>query len=108
MSCKLILHAKPVTMSNWPPLNATAEAEGENTLINQYTPPLANIAGPNAGCYINEANPLEPNLSDVYWGSNYPRLLAIKKAVDPNDVFWCYACVGREGWAEVGDRLCTV
>ena len=108
MICKLTWYPKTVTTSNWPALNATAEEQGENKLIYQYTPPLAKLAGPNAGCYINEANPLEPDLPDVFWGSNYPRLLQIKKATDPGDVFWCYACVGQEGWAEVNGQLCRI
>jgi hypothetical protein len=99
---------KIVTSANWAPLNLTAEEQGENLLINQYTPPLANSAGPNAGCYINEANPLEPDLPDVFWGPNYPCLFAIKTAVDPDDAFWCFTCVGREGWIGVGDKLCKV
>jgi hypothetical protein len=100
--------SKIVASANWAPLNETAEEQGKNLLIYQYTPPLANIAGPNAGCYINEANPLEPDLPDVFWGPNYPRLLAIKTAVDPDNVFWCSACVGREGWIEVGNKLCQI
>jgi hypothetical protein len=31
-----------------------------------------------------------------YWGTNYPRLLDIKKHVDPTGVFWCHHCVGSE------------
>ena len=33
---------------------------------------------------------------------------AIKRRVDPHDVFWCAPCVGNERWKEVGDRLCRV
>ena len=40
-----------------------------------------------------------------FWGTNYPRLLDIKRKVDPHDVFWCTACVGNERWAEVGDKF---
>jgi ribonuclease T2 len=31
-----------------------------------------------------------------YWGTNYARLLEIKKQVDPTGVFWCHHCVGSE------------
>lgn len=50
----------------------------------------------------------EPNWQQTYWGSNYPRLLAIKHAFDPTDVFWCAVCVGSEGWKEVEGQLCQV
>src|SRR5947207_696831 len=108
MSCKLIWHSKTVIQIQWPSLNATAKEQTEKALLYQYTPPLAKLAGPNAGCYLNEDHPLEPDLPDLFWGSNYPRLLKIKKDVDPNDVFWCSACVGRERLVEVGDKLCRV
>lgn len=35
-----------------------------------------------------------------FWGDNYERLLAIKRQVDPENFFWCAACVGRESWSE--------
>lgn len=78
---------------------------------------------------IFQANPEEPNWQHEFWGVNYPRLyvfslffrpepcrlltwchhrLSIKRAVDPNDVFWCTPCVGNDRWKQVGDRLCRV
>ncbi|OAP54750.1 hypothetical protein AYL99_11198 [Fonsecaea erecta] len=56
----------------------------------------AQIAGPDAGTYMNEANPFEPNWERVFWGSNYERLLKIKKARDPTNLFACNRCVGSE------------
>jgi hypothetical protein len=57
---------------------------------------------------MTQADPYEPNFQQAFWGDNYPRLLSIKKDIDPEDVFWCLACVGNEGWQEVGNRLCRV
>lgn len=50
----------------------------------------------------------EPNWQNAYWGSNYGRLLEIKRAVDPHDVFWCAVCVGSEGWREEDGQLCRI
>ena len=33
---------------------------------------------------------------DRYWGANYARLLEVKRAWDPDGVFWCRRCVGAE------------
>lgn len=53
--------------------------------------------------------PYDPWLNEAFWGSNYPRLLDIKRQLDPDDVFWCQACVGHESWKESSDgRLCRV
>ncbi len=55
-----------------------------------------------------QADVYEPNWQETFWGDNYPRLLGLKRLVDPYDVLWCYPCVGSERWKEVGDRLCRV
>jgi len=55
-----------------------------------------------------QANAYEPDFQNAFWGSNYPRLLKIKRSYDPHDVFWCLSCAGSEGWQEVGDMLCRV
>jgi hypothetical protein len=57
---------------------------------------------------IIQANPYEPNFQQSFWGDNYPRLLSIKREVDPWDVFWGLASVGNERWQMVGDALCRV
>jgi hypothetical protein len=63
---------------------------------------------PDSGAYINEADPYEPNWQQAFWGSNYERLLEIKRKVDPADVLWCQPCVGSENWELVGDMVCRV
>lgn len=45
--------------------------------------------------YYNENSP-HIGWQDTQWGSNYPRLLKIKKQLDPNGVLSCRACVGSE------------
>ena len=50
----------------------------------------------------NEADYFEPDWSNSFWGSNYPRLLQIKKQVDPAGLFVCHHCVGSEEWTEDG------
>jgi hypothetical protein len=54
---------------------------------------------PESGTYFNEADRLEPGWQDAFWGYHYPRLLKIKKAVDPWNLFWAPNTVGGEGWA---------
>jgi FAD/FMN-containing dehydrogenase len=46
--------------------------------------------------YYNEAWD-EKKWQDSFFGSNYARLLKIKEAVDPKNVFNCRMCVGSEG-----------
>jgi FAD/FMN-containing dehydrogenase len=53
-------------------------------------------ATPGAGTYVNEADYFEPDWQQSFWGASYPRLLAIKRAYDPDGMFSCHHCVGSE------------
>ena len=110
----------------WPFVDSSAEQVQRHLLTDVYMQALRDLA-PDMGSYLNEVSsgtrialrPLqpdliiqgdvnEPNFAEAFWGDNYPRLLSIKRLVDPDDVFWCRACVGREGWEEEGNTLCRV
>jgi FAD/FMN-containing dehydrogenase len=53
---------------------------------------------PSSGSYLNEADRLEPNWQQSFWGDKYTRLLSIKRELDPRDNFWAHHAVGSEGW----------
>jgi Berberine and berberine like len=61
---------------------------------------------PEAGAYINEANPGEPKWKEKFWGVNYPKLEAYKKKIDPTNVLWCSPCVGADLLTYDDERLC--
>lgn len=60
---------------------------------------LLRAATPGSGAYVNEADPDEPNWQQSFWGAEYNRLLAVKRARDPWNVFWAPTTVGSEGWS---------
>ena len=53
-------------------------------------------APPGAGNYANEADYHEPDWQEPFWGSHYPRLLAIKQRYDPTGMFSTHHSVGSE------------
>ncbi|KAF7525631.1 hypothetical protein G7054_g11009 [Neopestalotiopsis clavispora] len=55
-------------------------------------------ATPGTGAYFNEADVLEPHWQQAFFGSNYGRLLEIKKARDPWNLFYARDTVGSENW----------
>jgi hypothetical protein len=71
---------------------------GPTALQNQTSDALvANVTKVfGTAAYYNEAWE-EENWQDSFFGSNYKRLLSIKKKVDPKGVFACRLCVGSEG-----------
>ncbi|KAL8841192.1 MAG: hypothetical protein Q9170_001046 [Blastenia crenularia] len=65
---------------------------------------------PGGGAYMNEATFDNPNWKQDYFGSNYDKLLAIKRKYDPYFALWQHTSVGADVYWEVaGDgRLCRV
>ncbi|KAI0634231.1 FAD-binding domain-containing protein [Trametes polyzona] len=55
---------------------------------------------PDSGVYWNEASVFEPDYAQAFWGSNYARLLAIKRKHDPHHLLDCWKCVGWKGAAD--------
>ncbi|KAK5995330.1 FAD-linked oxidoreductase apf9 [Cladobotryum mycophilum] len=93
-----------VASKAFPPLNATAKA-GAIKQLNTAMEPFRQLS-PSTGAYINEGFPFEKDWQKTFWGENYPRLLAIKKKIDPENVLWCHNCVGSEGWTDDKGQLC--
>ena len=69
-------------------------------------PIIEQLTGPNAGAYSNEADSLEDDFQNTFFGPNYPRLSAIKTKYDPTDLFIVKAGVGSERWD--ADGFCRV
>jgi FAD/FMN-containing dehydrogenase len=57
---------------------------------------------PNGGSYVSESNFFEPSWQQSYWGSNYPKLRAVKAKYDPNGLFFVHHGVGSEEWSPDG------
>ncbi|KAH8921048.1 FAD-binding domain-containing protein [Atractiella rhizophila] len=69
---------------------AVARAAGVAQLNN-----FTNILGSNAA-YVNEAATDDDAWPTNYWGSQYSKILALKKKYDPSHLFNCNNCVGSE------------
>ncbi|KAK7951195.1 FAD-binding domain-containing protein [Apiospora aurea] len=74
------------------------QARARDARMQRYTSLLRDVS-PGAGAYINEADPGEPEWQQAFFGSNYARLLEVKRAWDPWQLFWAPTTVGSEGWA---------
>lgn len=57
---------------------------------------IIRAATPGAGTYSNEADYFEPDWQKAFWGPHYERLLAIKRTVDPDNLFRVHHGVGSE------------
>ena len=54
-----------------------------------YAEVMPRLSLGGAGCYANYADDdlAESSWPQLYYGANYPRLQAVKRAVDPTDFF---------------------
>jgi hypothetical protein len=98
-------------------VNATArqvwEAREEHTLGDMGR---WRDVSPGAGSYLAEADRMEPDFQQAFWGDKYTRLLEIKRRYDPGDVFYAATAVGSESWRVItadtlpseNGRLCRI
>ncbi|KAM7189024.1 6-hydroxy-D-nicotine oxidase [Naviculisporaceae sp. PSN 640] len=99
--------------AGWDPTNQ-ADFEVVNKRITNDWMTRLKQWGP--GGYGNEGDVMEANFGEAFFGSNYARLLQIKRRIDPDDVFWAPTAVGSERWKVEGNswlpiqtgRLCKV
>lgn len=71
-------------------LETWAELDGYMRGIREVTP--------GGGAYVNEADRLEPGWQGSFYGDNYKRLLATKRARDPWGLFYAPNTPGSEAW----------
>jgi len=58
--------------------------------------PLLDEMSVDSAAYLNEASYIEPQWQKSFWGSNYQRLVSVKRKYDANNTFWCHPCVNSE------------
>ncbi|MDQ5839681.1 MAG: FAD-binding oxidoreductase [Chloroflexota bacterium] len=57
---------------------------------------------PTPGSYVSESDFFERDWREAFWGSNYPRLAAVKRAYDPDGLFFTHRSVGSDEWSDDG------
>lgn len=90
-----------IDYQDWP---STLAAQEEITY--DLLPQLEKVT-PHGAAYLNEADFQAKDFENLFYGKNYPRLLAIKRKYDPKGLFYATTAVGSEQWKEKPDgRLC--
>ncbi|KAG9218411.1 hypothetical protein CCMSSC00406_0007988 [Pleurotus cornucopiae] len=78
----------------------------QQKVTHEFAEALRRLA-PEAGSYLNEASPIEPNVKHAFYGANYDRLLQIKDKYDPHQLLYGSISVGGDRWEETDEgRLC--
>jgi FAD/FMN-containing dehydrogenase len=80
--------------------------DAEDTMTQRIMPAMVDVT-PGSGSYMNEADFRQPGWQGAFFGSNYERLLEVKRRYDPEGFFYATAAVGSEAWTVKGDgRMC--
>jgi FAD/FMN-containing dehydrogenase len=74
----------------------------QKRITNEFMPQLEAIT-PGSGTYMNEADFNQPNWKEVFYSTNWDRLLAAKKKWDPKSLFYNHMGVGSDVWTVVED-----
>lgn len=77
------------------------KARAEATAIGRAMDALLKLA-PNAGAYVSESDYFQRDWQHAFWGTNYPRLAAVKRRYDPDGLFFVHHGVGSERWSADG------
>lgn len=80
---------------------SVAEGRKAAELIDRCVDQLRLVTGAT-GAYVSESNYFEKDFQQAYWGSNYPRLVKIKRKYDPDCLFFVHNGVGSEQWSADG------
>ena len=111
---RTVMHA--LSSVNWSPYATRgAIARARNDFTYGHMQRWRDVS-PGSGAYLGESDRMEPDFQQAFYGAFYPRLLALKRKLDPNDVFWAATAVGSERWKVVtanglpteNGRLCRV
>ncbi len=75
--------------------------------ITKEVQPIIEEATPGSGAYMNEADFLQVDWKEAFFGSKYPELLRVKKRYDPDNMLYVRVGVGSEAYEMQRDgRVC--
>lgn len=103
----IIRFCQLVIINGWSEASSLKEIRTiSRSFQNKQLPIIEKLIGNGGASYSNEADYLEPNFQNTFFGPKYFRLNQIKKRYDPEDLFIVRAGVGSERWDQ--DGLCMV
>ncbi|ORY67538.1 uncharacterized protein BCR38DRAFT_336856, partial [Pseudomassariella vexata] len=91
-----VLHAIAATL--WDPtLEEPQIKQTSDTLTFDWMQRWSDVS-PGAGAYMSEADYIESDFTQAFFGSNYPQLYELKQKYDLLVLFYAHTAVGSEDW----------
>lgn len=96
-----------IAATGWAPGTDLATQEAMLKDITEVKVAAMRAIAPDTGCYMNEADRLDPMYLADFYGASLPKLEAAKNKYDPTGVFYCPTCVGSDSWeVDSEGRIC--
>ncbi|KAI2615846.1 FAD binding domain protein [Hypoxylon sp. NC1633] len=92
-----VMHA--IAASAWSDSGGTADIKAVSDKLTFDFMQRWRDVSPGAGAYMSEADYIEPNFTQAFYGTKYPRLYSLKQRYDPLGVFYAHTAVGSENWS---------
>ncbi|KAI5918550.1 FAD binding domain-containing protein [Camillea tinctor] len=91
-----VMHAIMATL--WDPASSVSDMKAASDKLTFDWMQRWRDVSPGAGSYLSEADYIEPNFTQAFFGSNYQKLYHLKQRFDPLGVFYAHTGVGSEDW----------
>ncbi|KAK8033662.1 FAD-binding domain-containing protein [Apiospora marii] len=95
---KTVMHAIVASLWDAASLPEAEVKKASDVLTFDWMPRLRGVS-PGAGAYMAEADYIEPDFAQAFFGDKYPRLYELKRKWDPRGLFYAHNAVGSEDWA---------
>lgn len=96
-----IMHATGFDTASYGAERTPEEMIASHARLNEYAQRWRD-ATPGSGAYMNEADTEEPNFQESFYGSNYNKVLSIKRNRDLWGLFYAMTGVGSDEWRVEG------
>ncbi|KAI2622129.1 FAD-binding domain-containing protein [Hypomontagnella submonticulosa] len=91
-----VMHAIMATL--WNATNSESDMKAASDKLTFNWMQRWRDVSPGAGAYMSEADYIEPNYTQAFFGSKYSKLYRLKQRYDPFGVFYAHTAVGSEDW----------
>ncbi|KAF1944008.1 FAD binding domain-containing protein [Clathrospora elynae] len=94
-------------ITNWNSTDPWADMEADQLrMTNDFVPKIEAVT-PGSGSYMNEADFHQRNWQSTFFGTNFDKLVQIKKKYDPESMFYILKGVGSDDWVVSAEgRMC--
>ncbi|HZC31855.1 MAG TPA: BBE domain-containing protein, partial [Candidatus Bathyarchaeia archaeon] len=98
----VIIAEGPPAFAHMPGAGADLTSARHDAVAVQRAGDEISRVAPRPGSYVSESDFFIADWQEAFWGSNYEKLVAVKRNYDPTGLFFVHHGVGSEDWSADG------